>query len=70
MLKNDELVVYGICPVHADEKDEEMMAQMSEFLHRANYGLKNGCLSLITRMEKSVSEVILIVTADFRLQRM
>lgn len=42
-VKNDELVVYGICPVHADEKDEEMMAQMSEFLHRANYGLKNGC---------------------------
>ena len=28
-VKNDELVVYGICPVHADEKDEEMMAQMS-----------------------------------------
>ena len=44
-VKNDELVVYGICPVHADEKDEEVMAQMSEFLHRANYGLKNGCFS-------------------------
>ena len=36
------IVFYGICPIGADRDDTEMMAQMSEFLCRANYGLKNG----------------------------
>lgn len=41
-VKDDEIVFYGICPIGADRDDTEMMAQMAEFLCRANYGLKNG----------------------------
>ena len=41
-IHEDEIVVYGICPVGADHDDYEMMAQMAEFLCRANYGIKNG----------------------------
>lgn len=41
-VKDDEIVFYGICPIGADRDDAEMMAQMAEFLCRANYGLKNG----------------------------
>lgn len=40
---NDEIVVYGMCPFGAESSDENMMAQMAEFICRANYGLKNGC---------------------------
>lgn len=39
----DEFVTYGISPIGADREDPEMMAQMAEFICRANYGLKNGC---------------------------
>ena len=42
----DEIVVYGMCPIGADHTDCNMMAQMAEFLCRANYGLKNGCFEL------------------------
>ncbi len=42
----DEIVVYGMCPIGADHTDVNMMAQMAEFLCRANYGLKNGCFEL------------------------
>ncbi|MGN8961466.1 hypothetical protein [Bariatricus sp. HCP28S3_D3] len=42
-VKEDEMVVYGICPIGADRDDEKMMAQMAEFICRANFGLKNGC---------------------------
>ena len=42
----DEIVVYGMCPIGADYTDSNMMAQMAEFLCRANYGLKNGCFEL------------------------
>lgn len=42
----DEIVVYGMCPIGADHTDSKMMAQMAEFLCRANYGLKNGCFEL------------------------
>lgn len=42
-IKEDEMIVYGICPIGADWADERMMAQMAEFICRANYGLKNGC---------------------------
>lgn len=38
----DEIIVYGFCPFAADPDDDQMMAQMSEFLCRANYGMKNG----------------------------
>lgn len=36
-------MVYGIYPIGADHDDEKMMAQMAEFICRANFGLKNGC---------------------------
>ena len=39
----NEITVYGICPIGADYDNKEMMAEMAEFLCRANYGLKNGC---------------------------
>lgn len=42
-VEEDEMVVYGICPIGADCDDEKMMAQMAEFICRANFGLKNGC---------------------------
>mgnify|MGYP000850874231 FL=1 len=43
---DDEFVVYGMCPIGADREDPEMMAQMAEFICRANYGLKNGCFEM------------------------
>ncbi len=42
-VKEDEMVVYGICPIGTDCDDEKMMVQMAEFICRANFGLKNGC---------------------------
>jgi hypothetical protein len=42
----DEIIVYGTCPLGAERSDADMMAQMAEFLCRANYGLKNGCFEL------------------------
>ena len=42
----DEIVVYGICPIGVDHTDADTMAQMAEFLCSANYGLKNGCFEL------------------------
>lgn len=42
----DEFVTYGMCPIGADREDPQMMAQMAEFICRANYGLKNGCFEL------------------------
>ena len=41
-VKNDEYMVYVICPLGVDEDDEKMKAEMAEFVCRANYGLKNG----------------------------
>ena len=43
---DDEFVVYGMCPIGADREDPEMMAQMAEFICRANYGMTNGCFEL------------------------
>ena len=42
-IHKDEIVVYGMCPIGVERSDENIMAQMAEFLCRANYGLKNGC---------------------------
>lgn len=42
-VKEDDMVVYGICPIGADCNDEKMMAQIAEFICRANFDLKNGC---------------------------
>ena len=43
---DDEFIVYGMCPIGADRKDPEMMAQMAEFICHANFGMKNGCFEL------------------------
>ena len=42
-VKEDEMLVYGICPIGTDCDDEKMMVQMAEFICRANFGLENGC---------------------------
>lgn len=42
----DEFVTYGMSPIGADRENPEIMAQMAEFICRANYGLKNGCFEL------------------------
>ena len=45
-IKEDEYLVYAICPLGADEDDARMMANMAEFVCRANYGLKTGNFEL------------------------
>ncbi|WP_448774135.1 hypothetical protein [Blautia sp.] len=41
-IRETEILVYGICPIAVDYDDKEVMAQMAEFICRANFGLKNG----------------------------
>lgn len=41
-VKQNEYLVYAFSAIGADEKDDNMMATMSEFICRSNYGLKNG----------------------------
>lgn len=48
-VKDNEYVVYAISPLGADSDDEKMMAVMSEFVCRANYGLQNGNFELDMR---------------------
>lgn len=43
---DDEFITYGMCPIGTDREDPEMMAQMAEFICRANYGMKNGCFEM------------------------
>lgn len=45
-IKDDEYLVYAISPLGADEDDSKMMANMAEFICRANYGLKMGNFEL------------------------
>lgn len=45
----DSYLVYAISPFGADEDDEEMMAEMAEFVCRANYGLRNSNFELDMR---------------------
>ena len=45
-VREEEILVYGLCPVSAESSDTEMMAQTAEFICRANYGLINGGLEL------------------------
>lgn len=45
-IKDDEYLVYAISPLGADEEDARMMANMAEFICRANYGLKMGNFEL------------------------
>ena len=48
-VKDDEYVVYAISPIGADHMDEKMMTSMTDFICRANYGLKNGNFELDMR---------------------
>ena len=43
---DDNVIVYGIAPVGADCDDKQMMAEMAEYICRANYGLQNGSFEL------------------------
>ena len=43
---NDAYTVYATSPIGADAKDGSMMAILSEFICRANYGLRNGNFEL------------------------
>ena len=45
-IKDDAYIVYAISPISGDQDDAEMMAQLAEFITRANYGLKNGCFEM------------------------
>ncbi len=45
-IKDDEYLVYAISPLGADEEDAKMMANMAEFICRANYGFKMGNFEL------------------------
>ena len=38
----DSYIIYAYCPIGADADDVDMMHRMSDFICRANYGLKNG----------------------------
>lgn len=39
----DDMILYGFCPIKADCQNENMMMRMSEFICRANSDLCNGC---------------------------
>lgn len=41
-VREDHIVVYGTFPLNAEYTNSNVMAQMAEFLCRANYGLKYG----------------------------
>lgn len=45
-VKDDEFIVYGYSPIGADIDDTEAMSAMTNFICRANYGLKNGNFEL------------------------
>ncbi len=45
-IKEDEYLVYAISSIGADEGDAAMMANMAEFICRANYGLIKGNFEL------------------------
>ncbi len=45
----DSFIVYAYCPIGADVDNIEMMHRMSDFICRANYGLKNGNFELDMR---------------------
>lgn len=45
-INEDDIGVYGRCPIAADSGNKKMMAQMAEFFCRANRGLRNGTFEL------------------------
>ena len=48
-VEDNEYVVYATAPIGADEEDKTMMANMAEFICRANYGLSRGNFELDMR---------------------
>lgn len=48
-VRNGDYVVYAIPVIAADESDEKAMAELAEFICRANYGLVNGNFELDMR---------------------
>lgn len=48
-VKENEYIVYAISPLGVDGNDKKMMASMTEFICRVNYGLKNGNFELDMR---------------------
>lgn len=48
-VKEDEFCVYAVYPLGVDPEDQEIMTVMTEFICRANYGLRNGNLELDVR---------------------
>lgn len=49
-VNENEIIVYGLCPVWGDREEPEMMVQMAEFLCRAHYGFKNGCFEYLQHL--------------------
>ena len=45
----DSFIVYAYCPIGVDTDNTEIMHRMSDFVCRANYGLKNGNFELDMR---------------------
>ena len=45
-VRDNSVMVYGVCPIGPDSKNAEQMRLMSEFLCRANFGLRNGAFEL------------------------
>lgn len=45
-IDESDLTFYGLSPLDADADDENMMKQISAFLHKVNYNLKYGCFEL------------------------
>ena len=41
-VRDDSYIVYAISPVSADSDDPQVMNAITEFVSRANYGLRNG----------------------------
>lgn len=41
-VRENQLLIYGIAPVGVECEDSAAMAEMAEFICRANYGLRNG----------------------------
>lgn len=48
-VRAEEYIVYAISPLGVDQDNEEMMAEMANFLCRVNYGVVNGNFELDMR---------------------
>ena len=46
IVNNYGYTVYGNSPITPEANDKTMMMEMADFLHRANFGLRNGCFEL------------------------